>query len=203
LPAGYRAFIGSPPALAVSAPQEHPDVSVRAWPEETAQAAIPQTAGSEDFAPDVEVAVTALEQSPAVHIEQHGRLIAAIEVISPRNKDRPGARASYLTRYLSYLLEGVHLLLVDVHRRPLSFSFADGIAAELGVDRPPLPSPFAVSYRVGETAANGGRLLGIRGRALSPGTALPSLPLALNVSISIAIDLEATYSRAAADAYLP
>ena len=54
-------------------------------------------------------------------------LIAAIELISPRNKDRPSSRETYLTRYLGYLLESVHLLLVDVHRRPIGFSFADRI----------------------------------------------------------------------------
>jgi uncharacterized protein DUF4058 len=202
LPAGYRAFIGSPPALAVNAPPERPDVSVRGWPEEPAQEPVTLGAGSEDFAPDLEVAVATLEQSPAVHVERQGRLIAAIEVISPRNKDRPAARASYLTRYLSYLLEGVHLLLVDVHRRPLAFSFADGIATELGFSQLSVPAPLAISYRVGEVAATGGKLLAIRGGQLTPGVPLPSLPLALDVSFSIKVDLEATYARAAADAYL-
>jgi hypothetical protein len=203
LPDGYRAYIGAPPVLAVNAPPECPDVAVRAWPEDTARQSPAQPVASEDFAPDIEVAVSALEQSPAVHIERQGRLIAAIELISPRNKDGPDARAGYTSRYFGYLLEGVHLLLVDVHRRPLTFSFADAIAAELGVERPALPAPFEVSYRVGEPAASGGRLLAIRGLSLVPGAHLPSLPLALDVSISIKIDLDATYLRAAADAYLP
>lgn len=202
LPAGYRAFIGSAPAIAVNAPPERPDVSVRAWPEEPAPMATSPSAPGEDFSPDIEVAVATLEQSPAVHVERGGRLIAAVEIISPRNKDRPAARASYLSRYLSYLLEGVHLLLVDVHRRPVGFSFADGIAAELRFDQPSLPAPMAVSYRVGEPAATGGRLLALRGRPLAPGVPLPNLPLALDVTVSVPVDLEATYSRAAADAYL-
>jgi hypothetical protein len=202
LPAGYRAFIGSAPAIAVNAPPERPDVSVRAWPEEPIEGNVGLAGANEDFAPDLEVAVATLEQSPAVHVERQGRLIAAVEVISPRNKDRPAARASYLTRYLSYLLEGVHLLLIDVHRRPLTFSFPDAIAAELHFEQPPLPAPSAVSYRVGESAGSGGRLLALRARALTYGVALPSLPLALDVSVSIPVDLEATYARAASDAYL-
>ena len=37
LPKGYRAYIGSTPALTVGAPAEHPDVNVRRWlPEEPA-----------------------------------------------------------------------------------------------------------------------------------------------------------------------
>src|SRR3954447_2115190 len=38
LPAGYRAYIGAAPAVAVGAPSEKPDVSVRQWPEEQAAA---------------------------------------------------------------------------------------------------------------------------------------------------------------------
>jgi hypothetical protein len=44
------------------------------------------------------------------------RLIAAVDVISPRNKDRPFARTAYLARYLGYLLDGANRVLIDVHR---------------------------------------------------------------------------------------
>ena len=131
-----------------------------------------------------------------------GQLIAAIELVSPRNKDRPVSRDTYLSRYLGYLLEGVHLLLVDVHRRPLGFSFADRIADELQLKRAPLAAPFAVSYRVGEPAATGGRLLGIWRRPLTAGQGLPRLSLWLTVQAAVQVDLEQTYVRAAADAYL-
>ena len=105
-------------------------------------------------------------------------------------------------RYLGYLLEGVHLLLVDVHRRPLAFSFADRIAQELQIRQPPLPPPLAVGYRVGEPAATGGRLLAIWRRPLTAGAALPRLWLPLTVDSAVPVDLEQTYARAAADAYL-
>jgi hypothetical protein len=142
------------------------------------------------------------ENDTLLCVETQHRLVAAVELISPRNKDRLTSRASYLSRYLGYLLEGVHLLLVDVHRRPLDFSFADQIAGELRMDRPPCPAPFAVSYRVGEQAATGGRLLAVWRRLLTPGQALPELPLPLTVEMAVPVDLEGTYSRAAADAYL-
>jgi hypothetical protein len=153
--------------------------------------------------PDVELAVAAIDPAPALFVERDGRLVAAVELVSPRNKDRPVARATYLSRYAGYLIEGVHLLLVDVHRRPAGFSFADGIARELQIEnQPSLPPPLAVSYRVGEPAATGGRLLAIWRRPLLPGERLPTLPLYLEVNLSVAVNLEATYSRAAADAYL-
>jgi hypothetical protein len=61
----------------------------------------------------------------------------------------------------------------------------------------------AVSYRVGEPAATGGRILGIWRRPLTVGQPLPILKLPLTVDVAIAVDLEQTYGRAAADAYLP
>jgi hypothetical protein len=100
-------------------------------------------------------------------------------------------------------MEGVNLLIVDVHSRPANFSFADQIAHEFDIfNQPSLPPPMAVSYRVGEPAATGGRLLGIWRRPLKPNDPLPSIPLPLDVSLSIWVDLENTYVRAAADAYL-
>ena len=147
--------------------------------------------------------VAALEPVSSLLVEQDRRLVAAVEWVSPRNKDRPVARATYLGRYAGYLIEGVHLLLVDVHPRPVGFSFADGIAQELQIPDPsPIPTPMAASYRVGEPAATGGRLLALWRRALSAGEPLPSLPLPLDTQSSVPVDLEATYMRAAADAYL-
>ena len=143
-----------------------------------------------------------LDPGTAVFVELQGRLVAAVEVISPRDKDRPVSRSAYLSRYVSYLVDGVHLVLVDVHRRPLQFSFADAIAGELHVAGPSLPSPCAVSYRVGEPAPAGGRMLAIWRRPLNAGEPPPSIPLPLTDDLSVPIDLERTYQGAAADAYL-
>jgi hypothetical protein len=207
LPEGYRAYIGSAPAVAVGAPPERPDVSVRRWAEEQGQPATSAAAeaGATETPleePDEEIAVLALDVTTALYIERQGRLVSAVELVSPRNKDRPIARATYLARYLGYLLEGVHLLLIDVHRRPLNFSFADRIAEELQIRQPLLPPPMAVSYRVGGPAATGGRILAIWRRPLAVGQPLPVMVLPLTVETAIRIDLEHTYSRAAADAYL-
>ncbi len=64
--------------------------------------------------PEEEVAIATADSSKAEYVESRGRLTAAVELISPRNKDRPSSRATYLARYVIYLLEGVNLLLVDV-----------------------------------------------------------------------------------------
>jgi hypothetical protein len=207
LPAGYRAYIGSAPMLAVGAPAGRPDLRVHEWPEipvaDSERSGLESPSPEADeLEPEVELAVATLDPGTALLVEQKGRLVAAVELVSPRNKDRPAAREAYLARYLGYLLESVHLLLVDVHRRPVGFSFADRIAAELSIVRESLPAPMAVSYRVGEPAATGGRYLAIWSRALSPGATLPTLPLPLGVDSSVAVDLERTYSAAAVDAYV-
>jgi hypothetical protein len=207
LPEGYRAYIGTMPILSIGSPTERPDVVVKQWTgssnggqQKTAVAPSPTSRSSSE--PDEELAVITLDPTKAVFVEKQGRLVAALELISPRNKDRPSSRETYLSRYLGYLFEGVHLLLVDVHRRPLSFSFADSVAQELQISQPPSPPPMAVSYRVGEPAATGGSMLAIWRRKLVVGQPLPVLPLPLTVHEAVDVDLEQTYQRAAADAYL-
>jgi hypothetical protein len=204
LPVGYRAYIGSAPLLAVGAPVDCPDVGVRSWSpaEATRLPGLPLAETNTDRAePDEEIAVATLDPETAVYVERHGRLIAAVELISPRHKDRPIARSADLARYLGYLLEGAHLVLIDVHRRPVGFSFADQIATELHLERPSVLPPMAVSYRVGEPSATGGRLLAIWRRPMTVGDTLPPIPLPLTSEQEVTLDLDQTYTRAAEDAY--
>ena len=49
--------------------------------------------------PDLEASVPfRLDPQRALHIDFHGQLIAALELVSPRNKDRPSAREQYAGR---------------------------------------------------------------------------------------------------------
>ena len=132
-------------------------------------------------------------------------MIAALELVSPRNKDRADAKETYCNRYLGYLRLGVHLMLVDVLPRPKGYSFSDVITSSLGLDLPPLPPPFAAAYRVGEVVPVGddmGSLVGLWRRPLRVGQPLPTLPLPLSVHKDVQIDLEETYRRATKRAYL-
>ncbi len=204
LPEGYKALLGGVPSLTVDSGNGKPDVSVRHWePRPPIEAVATDTAILE---PDLEASVSIrLDPQPAVHIDFHGQLIAAIELVSPRNKDRADAKETYSNRYLGYLRLGVHLLLVDVLPRPKDFSFSDAITGGLGLELPPLPPPFAAAYRVGEVVPVGddmGSLVGLWRRPLRVGQPLPALPLPLSVHQAIQIDLEETYARAAKRAYL-
>ena len=206
LPEGYRAYLGAAPLLAVGSPSERPDVGVRSWSQEaisgTSQPINPVHELADSDQPDLEIAVASIDPSAALMIEKSGKLIAAVELISPRNKDRPAARAAYLSRYLGYLLDGANLVVIDVHPRPSGFSFADAIGTEFQLKQPACPPPMAASYRVGEPAAEGGRYLAVWRRPLTVSQVLPTIPLPLTVEFSVILDLEGTYARAAADAYL-
>jgi Protein of unknown function (DUF4058) len=200
LPPKYRAYIGTTPTFAIGAPDDgRPDVGVRDW-----QAGGPPTTGTIDTGPepDEEVMVTTITSDTALMVERDGRLVAAMELVSPRNKDRVSAQAAYTAAYAGYLLRGVHLLLVDVHRRPSTFSFADRIAADLGLNQPTMPAPHAVGYRVGGPAPGGGRFVAVWRRPLTVGDPLPPMRLPLSSDESVLVDLEGTYHRAAEAAYL-
>ena len=204
LPEGYKAFLGGVPALTVASGNGKPDVSVRQWGlRPAAEKVATETAVLE---PDLEARVAIrLDPQRAVHIDFHGQLIAAVELVSPRNKDRADAKETYTNRYLGYLRLGVHLMLVDVLPRPKRFSFSDALTSGLGLELPPLPPPFAATYRVGEVIPvddDMGSLVAVWRRPLQVGQPLPALPLPLNVHDAVVIDLEETYHRAAKMAYL-
>lgn len=206
LPEGYKAFLGGVPSLAVESGQGKPDVSVRQWGQESVAQTQTAISGVSVLDPDLEANVfIRLDPQRAVHIDFHGQLIAAIEIVSPRNKDRADSKETYTNRYLGYLRLGTHLMLVDVLPRPRRFSFSDAITTGLGLELPPLPPPFAAVYRVGEVIPVGddmGSLVALWRRPLQVGQPLPALPLPLSVHRAIMIDLEETYHRAAKRAYL-
>lgn len=195
LPPGYTARAGSGPLVAIGPERVYPDVSVTA---PTATAIRTATAGRR--APDLELTIAELTPiDSAVLVARGGRLVAAVELVSPGNKDRPGRREQYTTRYAGYLRGGVNLLLVDVHRLPTGFSFSRSIAESLAEGVSTNGTPEAVAYGVGGPAATGGRYLAVWHSPLALGAALPTMPLPLAGEDVVDIDLEATYTRAAAD----
>src|SRR5436190_20968774 len=83
LPEGYKAFLGGVPSLTVDSGNGKPDVRVRQWePRKPSEVVATDTAVTE---PDLEASVVVrLDPQRAVHIDFHGQLIAAIEIVSPR-----------------------------------------------------------------------------------------------------------------------
>jgi hypothetical protein len=203
LPAGYRAYLGSVPGLTIGTESGRPDLGGRTWQPGGGETAGRSEALVELPEPDFKtVALLSPEPPAAVHVFRHGQLVAAIELVSPRNKDRPSSRDFYRNRYLSYLWSGVHLMLADVHRRPLGFSFPEAMAAEVQCQFPVGLPPHAVSWNAGGRTPEGGQFLDGWYRPLAVGEPLPTLPLVLTAERSLLIDLERTYGEATRRAYL-
>jgi hypothetical protein len=204
LPPGFKAFLGGVSAMTVESTNGKPDVSVRRWEPPAPTDGV--SAATSILEPDLQAhAVFRLDPQRAVHIDYHGQLIAAVELVSPRNKDRVSSKENYANRYIGYLRFGVHLMLVDVLPRPRNFSFSDAITGDLGLDVPPLPAPFATVYRVDGPIPVGddiGSSVSLWRRPLAAGQPLPTLPLPLSIHDAVTIDLEETYARAAKRAYL-
>ena len=199
LPPGYRASIGATP-LAITPGTSKPDVSVahsarRPLPPEYEERPIPEP----DFA--VELA-TLDEEELSLMVALEARVVAVIELISPRNKDRPSERRSCGRRYADYLRNGVNLLIVDVHRRPALFSFPQYVATSFRMDEPMMVAPSAVSFGLGYPLPSGGRMLDVWQRPLVVAQPLPAMTLMLTGIEYVTVNLDATYTRAAADSYL-
>ena len=203
LPPGFRAYVGSVPALTMEAGNGKPDVTVRGWRSPPSDA---PPSGPAALAPDrAAVATFTLDPQRAIHVDWHGQLIAAVEIVSPRNKDRLDAKARSTRRYLGYLRQGVHLMLIDVFAQPAGFSFADAISDDLGLGEPATPPPHAISYRIDGPVpldAGMGTQVTLWRRPLTVGQPLPELPLALDEDKRVVIDLETTYHQAARRVYL-
>ena len=200
LPPGYRAFIGTTPLAITPTRSGKPDVSVakrvpKPVPPDYEERPIPEP----DFA--VELA-TLEEEELSLMVVEEAQIVAVIELISPRNKDRPSERRSCGHRYADYLRNGVNLLIVDVHRRPALFSFPQYVAKSFGMTQPMLVAPSAVSFGLGGGAPSGGRMVDVWQRPLVVGQPLPAMTLMLTGIEYVTVNLDETYSRAAADSYL-
>jgi hypothetical protein len=137
------------------------------------------------------------EYEVLVYNEKEGRrLVAAIELVSPSNKDRPEHRQAFVTKCAAMLQEGVCVAIVDpVTNRAanLYHELLDLIRVAdpaLGDEPPPI---YAVSCRHARRG-KGGRL-DAWAYPLTVGQALPTLPLWLTDNLAVPLELEATYEE--------
>jgi hypothetical protein len=126
------------------------------------------------------------------------RLAAAVELVSPRNKDRPRAREAFADKCAELLRRGCGLVVVDVVTTRRADLRADLLAA-LGAESSATMTGemAAISYRsVGREAE--GQLLAWPTPLMIGGT-LPTVPLWLGSDLSVPLDLEASYSATCVD----
>jgi hypothetical protein len=122
-------------------------------------------------------------------------LVAALELVSPGNKDRDETRRAFAAKCTSYLQAGCGLIVVDVVTDRLSRPL-DELLRQFypAVPRPTTGPLTAVSYR--PLRADGGDAIELRIRTLAVAGELPELPLALRADEWVSVDLEATYQQA-------
>jgi hypothetical protein len=141
------------------------------------------------------------EYEVRVYDVEHGRrLVAAIEIISPANKDRPESRAQFVSKCAALLRQRVSVVLVDVVT-VRDFNLYAELLEWIGEQDPALgddpPNVYAVSCRWRPLGVS--RWLEAWNRPLTPGQPLPVLPLWLSDDLAIPLDLEATYEQTCRD----
>jgi hypothetical protein len=123
------------------------------------------------------------------------QLRAAIELVSPSNKDRPGSRRTFTAKCAGYLKHGIGLVIVDVVTLRSANLHAE-LCEALEISGPALPweSPTglsAVAYRP-VTELRKPRLE-IWPHKLTLGRDLPELPLWLALDLCVPVRLEESY----------
>ena len=131
-------------------------------------------------------------------------LVAAIELISPGNKDRPEERRAFATKCASYLHQGIALIIVDIvttRRANLHNETMRLMGAPEPMDLPAEADLYAVAYRpvLRQERAE----IDIWPVVCALGAPLPVLPLRLTGDLFVPVDFEATYQEACRRRRLP
>ncbi len=146
--------------------------------------------------PNLTVPVTLPTEKVEIHVfrdEGGPVLAAAIELVSPANKDRPAHREAFVAKSAGYVREGIWLVIVDVvtersanlHRELLDALSPGGPAWPGGL--------YAAAYR--PLAHDGQGFLKVWYEGLEVDRPLPTLPLWVREAGYLPLDLEATYTR--------
>ncbi len=127
--------------------------------------------------------------------EQGSRLVAAVELVSPANKDRPTSRRAFAAKCAAYLQQEVSVIVIDVvsERRD---SLHAALMELLGLEGEPATALAAELYAVAYRSRGRGEAprLEMWPHALSVGGAMPVLPLWIGPDLAVPLDLEATYA---------
>jgi hypothetical protein len=127
------------------------------------------------------------------------RLVAAVEIISPANKDRPEHRGQFVAKCAALLRQRVSVAIVDVVTTPSFNLYAELLELiheqdpALG-DKPPI---YGVSCRWRPRGV--GHVLETWNQHFAIGQPLPEIPLWLSDELAIPLDLESSYEKTCRD----
>jgi hypothetical protein len=138
------------------------------------------------------------EYEVLIYDQSRGRtLVAAVEIVSPANKDHPENRQAFVAKCAALLQKRVCVSIVDLVTTRQFNLYAD-LLELIGKKDPAFgPTPPAIY-----AATCRGRKVGVRPRLeiwaypLVVGQALPKLPIWLDVDRAVSLDLEASYEEA-------
>jgi hypothetical protein len=132
-----------------------------------------------------------------VYDQSRGRqLVAAVEIVSPANKDRPQNRRAFVTKCAALLQQGVCVSLLDVVTTRHFNLYCDLLALldrmdpAFGADPPPI---YAVTCQCREMART--PKLAIWAYPLAVGEQIPNLPIWLSDDLNVSLELEASYEE--------
>jgi hypothetical protein len=139
------------------------------------------------------------EYEVRVYDSRRGRtLVAAIELVSPANKDRPESRQAFVAKCAALLQQNVCVSIVDIVTVRQFNLYADLLAligkkdSALGAEPPHL---YAVTLR-GRKRTRKRPMLDMWFYPLALGQPLPALPLWLDADLAVSLDLEGSYEDA-------
>jgi hypothetical protein len=145
------------------------------------------------------------EYEVRVYDARRGRhLVAAIEIVSPANKDRPDHRNVFVARCVALLQKGVAVSIVDLVT-VRNFNLYCELLTLIGHTDPtmgdPPPDLYAASCRWSRRGKR--TLLEAWSHVLAVGQPLPELPLWLSTDVSVPLDLEQSYEKTCRDLWIP
>ncbi len=131
------------------------------------------------------------------------RLVAAIEIVSPANKDRPEHRGVFVAKCAALVQKGVAVSIVDLVTVK-QFNLYFELLAVIGQSDPTLGDPpphlYAASCRW--TRQGKRTLLEAWSHRLTLQEPLPTLPLWLSPDLVVPLDLEQSYEQACRDVWI-
>ncbi len=136
-----------------------------------------------------------------VHQEGGPQVVAAIELVSPSNKDRPATRRAFVAKMSSYLQQGIALSVIDLvttRAAHLHNEWIEWMQSPEGLMEDVAETPlYANSYRA--IRRNERDEIEMWLNPLRIGEPLPSLVLFLRGDTRIAVPLETTYLETCED----
>jgi hypothetical protein len=151
---------------------------------------------------DVETALPDFDEyAVQVYDVRRGRrLVAAVEIVSPANKDRPESRRVFVSKCAALLQKGVCVSLVDVVT-VRQFNLYAELLEFVGQADPSLgaepPNLYAVTCRWLEQGHR--TRLQSWSYSLVLGQPLPTLPLWLQADLAVPLELERSYEQTCSD----